>query len=720
MKDKRRFNTFNGVFVPTTLSILGVILFLRAGWTTGSAGLVGALTILFIAKTISFITDLSLSAVATNTTVGEGGIYYIISRSLGIEIGGAIGIPLFLSQAISVAFYIIGFTESLMWLFPHLNPTVVGIVVLVIFTVIAFIGADFAVKIQMFIFAMLMLAVLSFFLIPSFHIYTQNLKPHYPSGYNFWKVFAVFFPAVTGITAGVGMSGELKNPQKSIPKGTMIAIFFTMSIYILSMIKFATIAPYNDLIEKPLIIINKSPFPYLIYLGIWAATLSSTLTFILTAPRTLQALSKDRITPAFLAWNMGSKKDEPRFGVLITFVISLAFIIAGNLNTVATVITMFFLITYGATNISAGIQDLIGNPSYRPSFRVPWWISIGGAIAVFIVMGLINLFSTIVSSILILLIYFILKRRSLKSTWGSINSGLWMSIARFALLKVEYGAFDFKNWRPNVMVFSGNPESRLHLVQFAEYLGSGNGIVTLFNLIEGDYEKHADLREKKLVGLKHFIKSNKLDAFAEVEIVKNVMNGIRIISQAHGIGHLSSNMALFSHSWGFGPTRRLEFVSLIRDLIFLKKNVLILKYNFEKGFGKYKTIDIWWGGKGRNEGLMMFIAGILKENHIWQDAKIRVVKISMEKDDVEEQEIKEKILKLNIDAEVHILPSKGNPLDELNEFSSQADLVIMGMAFPVEGKEMEFVKRFEEATSKPHSYLLVRSTEIEDFFEMKE
>ncbi len=716
--DKRRFNTFNGVFVPTTLSILGVILFLRAGWTVGSAGLVGALIILFIAKTISFITDLSLSAVATNTTVGEGGIYYIISRSLGVEIGGAIGMPLYLSQAISVAFYIIGFTESLVWIFPEINTLFIAIGVLVFFTAIAFVGADIAVKIQMFIFTTLMLAVLAFLLIPHWKPLAVNLKPHYPEGYNFWKVFAVFFPAVTGITAGVGMSGELKNPQKSIPRGTMYAIFFTLSIYILSMFKFSAIASYGELINNPLLVLKKSPLPILIYIGIWSATLSSTLTFILTAPRTLQALSKDKIVPSFFAWNMGSKKDEPRMGVLITSFIALIFILMGNLNSVATIITMFFLLTYGATNVSAGILAMIGNPGYRPTFRVPWWISIIGAIAVAVVMGLINITATLISSLLILFLYFVLKRRQLYQTWGSIHGGLWMSIARFALLKIEYDKVDFRNWRPNLMVFGGNPNARYSLVQFAQWLGRGNGIVTLFNIIEGETEKLFARKEERLNELKEFIKENKLNAFSEVEIADNEMDAIKIIAQSHGIGHLSSNMALFSHSWGFGPSRAKNFVRLIRDLLLLKKNVLILKYHFEKGFGKYKNIDIWWGGRGRNEGLMMFIASILTMSNEWKDAKIRVIKLSEKSDKREDRKlIEEKITALNLNAEIEIIINKGeNPLQQLNDFSEDVDLVIMGMAYPKLEEEDIFIKRFNEATAKQHSYLLVRSIEIEDFF----
>ncbi|MCB0064434.1 MAG: hypothetical protein KDE19_20055, partial [Caldilineaceae bacterium] len=210
-KGKGRFGTFAGVLTPNLLTILGLILFLRTGWVVGQAGLAGALVIILIANSITLLTGLSLSAIATSMHVRTGGNYYLISRSLGLEIGGAIGIPLYLSQAISVAFYIIGFTEALTSLptLAELNPRIISSVVALLFGVIAYLGADFALRIQYVVLAALAAALVSFFAGGWGEWSAPVWTSHYDVGVNFWAVFAIFFPAVTGITVGASMSGDL-------------------------------------------------------------------------------------------------------------------------------------------------------------------------------------------------------------------------------------------------------------------------------------------------------------------------------------------------------------------------------------------------------------------------------------------------------------------------------------------------------------------------------
>ncbi|MBT8492411.1 MAG: amino acid permease, partial [Deltaproteobacteria bacterium] len=234
-----RFGTFGGVFTPCTLTILGVIMFMRAGYVVGEGGLIYALIILAIAKTITTLTTLSLSAIATNTEVKGGGVYYIISRTLGHDFGGAIGLTLFVSQAISIAFYVIGFTEALFGLFPGdqsqmlVNLTSSGVICLVFF--VTFKGADVAIKAQYPILAVLILAIISYLVkgVLNFDagLMTEQLAaPEDTKG--FWILFAIFFPAATGITAGANMSGDLKDPSTAIPRGTLAAIAFTGAVYV--------------------------------------------------------------------------------------------------------------------------------------------------------------------------------------------------------------------------------------------------------------------------------------------------------------------------------------------------------------------------------------------------------------------------------------------------------------------------------------------------------
>ncbi|HAV62595.1 MAG TPA: amino acid permease, partial [Verrucomicrobiales bacterium] len=229
----RKFGTFGGVFVPNVLTILGVIMFLRTGWVVGNAGLQQALVILCIANTITLLTSLSLSAIATNTKVGGGGAYFLISRSLGLEIGGSIGLPLFLAQGISVAFYIIGFVESLGFLVPGLDVKVVSTVVLGALFIIAWVGADLAVKTQYLILVCLGASVVAFFAgVSPVPDWRANLEPAYETGVSFWTAFAIFFPAVTGIMSGVSMSGDLRDATDSLPRGTFWAVGISTLVYV--------------------------------------------------------------------------------------------------------------------------------------------------------------------------------------------------------------------------------------------------------------------------------------------------------------------------------------------------------------------------------------------------------------------------------------------------------------------------------------------------------
>ena len=666
----RRFGTFTGVFVPTVLSIFGVILFLRSGWVVGYAGLIHAILILLISEIITIITALSISSISTNMEVGVGGVYYLISRSLGVEMGGAIGIPLFLSQAISVAFYVLGFTESIMWLFPGINETTLALIVLTLFTIIAFVGADLAVKVQVLIFILLITSIFSFLIPGPFIPRAENIPPHYTATIDFWHVFAVFFPAVTGITAGINMSGELKDPARNIPRGTLLAIGFTALIYILVFVKVAAIAPREELVKNMLILMEKSPFPMLVYAGIWAATLSSALTFIVGAPRTLQALAKDRVLPQLLAHPMGSKKDEPRLGVLITYLIAAVFVSLGNLNTVATIITMFFLLTYAAINFSAGVSSLAGKPFYAPEFRVHHFISLAGAIATFWIMHILNPVVAPVSVGIVLLIYALLERRSIEQTWGDMRTGIWFFLARFALLRLEYSKDIDKFWRPNIMVFSGNPQTRKHLVELASWLGKGEGIITLFHLLEGKPQLLIEEKEKIYKSLKEFIREWKIPAFAEVEILHSFDKDLPIVAQSHGLGKLSSNTALF----GF-PSREeraVRILNIIEELCILGKDSLILKYDERWGYGDYGSIDVWTMDS-RNRHLMIFLSSILRLNFEWRDSRVRI--FVLDEDGL--GEVKGILRRLKMEAEVILMESLQTlPIEQMKRYSAYSSLVI--------------------------------------------
>jgi len=292
-----------GVFTPSILTILGVIMYLRFGYVIGNVGLFGTLVIVTISTSITFLTALSIASIATDKKVKIGGAYYMISRALGVETGGAVGIPLYMAQALSVALYTIGFAESLTNVFPALNQTIVGIIVTILVGVLALTSARIAVRSQYFVMLAILISLVSLYFGDTIDgVEVDKWSNRIEDADSFWVVFAVFFPAVTGIMAGVNMSGDLKNPSVAIPVGTFLAVGVGYVIYMIIPLVIAGRADAQALIDDPLIMRKMSFWGDSILLGVWGATLSSAVGSMLGAPRVLQALARDRVMPKYLRW----------------------------------------------------------------------------------------------------------------------------------------------------------------------------------------------------------------------------------------------------------------------------------------------------------------------------------------------------------------------------------------------------------------------------------
>jgi len=718
---KARFGTFAGVFTPNVLTILGIIFFLRTGWVVGQTGLIHALIIVSVANLISLLTGLSLASVSTSMDVKVGGTYYIISRALGLEIGGAIGIPLYLSQAISVAFYIIGFTEAFVAVAPVLEPRIIATIVVVFFGILAYVGADFVLRIQFGILAILGLAILSFFLGGWGQGIAPTLPPPEVSEVSFWGAFAVFFPAVTGIAIGVSMSGDLKDPGTSIPRGTLASIIVTAIIYIGATFWLATHATPAELIGNDMIMEKIARWPVFILLGVWAATLSSALGSVLAAPRTLQALAFDRVVPRFFASQLGSST-EPRLAVILTTAVALSIVWMGGLNFVAVVISMFFLNTYGMINLTAGLERLVGNPSFRPIYRVPVVASLTGAFGCYGAMFLINWIATVVAIVISFGVFFLLERRSLQRTWGDIRSGIWLAVTRYGLLHLEDQELRAKNWRPNLVVFTGQPYNREQLVEVSEWLSLGRGVVTFIQLLVGDVEELSaqGYRETAIKHIKKYIKQRKMAAFAESEIVTDFYHGALTVTQAHGLGGFIPNTVLLG--WSNKPENIPAQLRLMRSLVFLKKSVLFLNYDPDRAFGKKKTIDIWWGGRGKNAELMLILGHLISQHRKWHGAGIRVLRVieSEEGQQYAQAHIRRMLHQARVDAEpvVIVRNDREQPLSHyIHSYSYQTDLTLLGMQFPEEDDCETYGRQVNTLVESVGSVLLVRSAQMEDVLE---
>lgn len=721
-----RFGTFAGVFTPNILTILGLILFLRMEYVTGQAGLWGALAIVAIGNLISLLTGFSLSVIATNMRVRAGGNYYIISRSLGLEIGGAIGIPLYLSQAISLAFYVIGFTEALLTVefFQVIDSRIISTIAVLIFIAIAYIGADFALKIQYFILAVLVFGLGSFFVgaIMQFgNASPPALTANYSEGVNFWIVFAIFFPAVTGIEVGTSLSGDLKNPSRSIPLGTIASIIFTAIIYFAVTILLAFNLNNEQLLSGDSLAMSRiSIIPFAILAGVWASTLSSALGSVLAAPRTLQAIANDDVVPRWMAGQLGSKT-EPRVAILITGFIAALVIWGGNLNAVAPVISMFFLNTYGMVNLTSAIEKLVDNPSFRPRFRLPWWVSMLGAIACYAVMFLINVPATIIAIVISYSFFIFLQKRSIQSTWGDVRSGIWFALSRWALLNLEKTRWTVKNWRPNIIVFTGQPHNRQPLVEVSKWLSLGRGLVTFYQLIIGDtYEMaKSGIQHKARHQIQDFIAENYISAFAEADIVPDFHTGATTVAQAHGIGGIGVNSVMMGWS-GTAQGREMQ-MHLLRDLVALNKSVLFLCHDPQRRFGNQKRLDVWWQGRGGNEDLMLLLVYLIERHPTWRNSRLRLIRIIDDAAGVAttSAHAESVLTDLRVDAEVVVIVNaEKRPIAEkIQEASISTDLTILGLAVPPEGEEAAYSERLNALVEAVGSVLLVHNSEQYDLLE---
>ncbi len=681
-----KFGTFGGVFVPNVLTILGVIMFLRTGWVVGQAGLKDALTILLIANTITLLTSLSLSSISTNIRVKGGGAYFLISRNLGLEIGGSVGLPLFLAQAVSVAFYIIGFAESLEFLLPGLPTRLVTIATLAAIFVIAWVGADIAVKAQYFILGALGLSLVSFFIgwspVPE---WSANFTPAYTEGASFWMVFAIFFPAVTGIMSGVSMSGDLKDPSKSVPKGTILAVVVTFVIYGLQMIWLSLHADREELVTNNLVMERIALVGPLIFVGLWAATLSSALASLLAAPRTLQALAQDHVVPLILGKGHGPG-NEPRLALLATTGLAALCLLAGKLDVIAPVISMFFLTTYGTVNLVAGLSALAANPSYRPTFKVHWLPCLAGAGGCLFAMFLLNPLATVVAVACIIGLYTLLKSRQYQTAWGDERSGIWFALARFGLLQLAASRQHVRNWRPVILVLVGNPTNRLALVELANRLEARRGLLFLAQIVTGDWSAMVQRQAKLQRQLQDFIRESRLSAVGKTVMADSYEQGVSTLLQVAGVGALEPNTVLMG--WSEDALREKAFLGSIRRVLELERNLLIFAAAELPSYKLEPVIDVWWRARA-NGSFMLTLAHLWQQESAGKPFTLRVRRIVETEAGRAETEaaMKELVTATRFEAEIEIIVSEEPPLDVIARESAHSAMVFVGMAIeaPREG-----------------------------------
>lgn len=717
----KRFGTFAGVYIPSVLTMASVVLYLRAGWVVGQLGLPLAIAIVLVAGGVAFITALSLSAVATNRSVGPGGEYHLLSRSLGLESGGAIGLPLVFCRAGSLAFCAFGLAESLGFLWPSswggppLRLLAGGIVIVI--AAFASSGATFGARLQLPLLALVSLSVLALLggaLAGGLHLPEVGRAASGDPG--FWEVFAVFFPALTGFSVGIGRSGDLEDSKRSIPKGTMTALLTGIGIYLVVLVCFG-VSSRVDASDLRWLDANEPPVWTRVAWGgsslalpaMWVAILASAGGTMMVGPRMLQALAADGLAPSLLA--RSGPRGQPVVATWATAALGVATVGLGSLNTIGLCVTILFLTAYVGINLAAGLERLAGLGSYRPTLTVPGTVSLLGGVAAMTILFLTSWWAALLALGLELTLYLHLRHRAIKSAWGDARTGVWATLARFSLLQLRRQEAHARNWRPHIVLFTRNPESRMGLVRLANWFNQNRGVVTVCELVQGQLGAERFNIEARRRAMQSRFAGEGVEAFPEVMVVSQLEEGILAVVQANGFAGLSSNTLMFG--W---PGHDQGVVLLLRTLLAVSpidKSFIIARLPTAEEPVEGRQIDVWWRGQGHNGDLMLLLAHLLRLNPEWRASHITARTIVESGDDVEP--VQERLLLLatlapGAGTEVIIRPAASSVRDVMREVSRAADMVFLGLAMPDPAEDLEgAASRLREAAGDFQATVFVRN-----------
>ncbi len=702
VKSKANFGTAP-VFLTAISTILGAILFLRFGYAVGNVGFLGTMGIILFAHLVTIPTALAIAEIATNQKVEGGGEYYIISRSFGINVGAAIGITLYLSQAISFAFYMIAFAEAFGSVFEFVNAQtgmdfhdkrLVSIpIILILSGILIYRGSDLGMKALYVVVGILFISIAMFFYgqtgyresLESFSFNSTISNPD-----NFYIVFAICFPAFTGMTAGVGLSGDLKDPKKSIPIGTLSATIFGMIVYIFIAYKMTISASPEDLAGDQFVMSKIAIWGPIIPIGLAAATISSAIGSALVAPRTLQALAMDRILPfpminRWLSFGKSSNGD-PVNATVATCLLALFFVIIGDINFVAQIISMFFMVTYGTICLISFLQHFAADPSYRPDFKSRWYISLIGALLTIYLMFRMNAFYAFVSISMMIVIYLtITKLKQDKEGMAKIFQGVIFQLSRrlqIFLQKTEKE--DHNNWRPSVICISKDFFKRPSAFKFMTWISHRYGFGTYIHYMQGYFSKETNLQSKEQ--LRECIKiagSSRSNVYLDTIISPSFTSVVAQAIQLPSVSGKDINMVLLEYSKN-SPDGLQEIIENFPLIKSADLDTCILGSS-DKAFGVKSEIHIWITPNDMENGSLMILMGYVLMGHPdWKNAQIKISAIFPEN---EISVIQEQLLnliksgRLPISAHnVELLEKKDeiSVKEIINEKSKSADLTIVG------------------------------------------
>ncbi|XP_028987423.1 solute carrier family 12 member 7-like isoform X2 [Betta splendens] len=806
--------TFIGVYLPCMQNILGVILFLRLTWIVGTAGILESFAVVFMCCICTFLTAISMSAIATNGVVPAGGSYYMISRSLGPEFGGAVGLCFYLGTTFAGSMYILGTIEILLiYIIPTAkvfnesenepmfnNMRVYGTCCLFLMALVVFVGVKYVNKLALVFLACVILSLLATYagviktLIapPDFSVcllgnrslknepfdtcakmevvnnitvatslsslfcngqhanatcdeyFTLNNLTEIPaipglrSGVikdNLWSNYGkagmliekenlasepaqssvnvtdmpfvfndiatcftilvgIYFPSVTGIMAGSNRSGDLRDAQRSIPVGTIMAILTTSFIYISCVVLFGACIEGVVLRDKfgfslkktPVIGALAWPSPWLIVIGSFFSCCGAALQSLTGAPRLLQAIARDGIIPFLQVFGSGKANGEPTWGLLLTVAICEIGVLIGSLDAVAPILSMFFLMCYLFVNLACAVQTLLHTPNWRPRFKFYHWaLSFLGMSLCVSLMFISSWLYALVAMVIAGCIYKYIEYRGAAKEWGDGIRGLSLNAARYALLRLEEEPLHTKNWRPQVLVLCKlNPDLAIkhpRLLSFTSQIKAGKGLTIVCSVLEGTYMtrgKDAKTGEQKL---RAAMAAERTKGFSHVVVSSNLRDGFSLLIQSAGLGGMKHNTVLMawpaawkqaqdSSSWR-------NFIETVRETTAAHQALLVAK-NIDMFPSNQKrlsegTIDVWW--IVHDGGLLMLLPFLLRQHKVWKKCKMRIFTVAqMDDNSIQmKKDLQMFLYQLRLDAVVEVVEMHDS---DISAFTYEKTLVM--------------------------------------------
>ncbi|XP_069675639.1 solute carrier family 12 member 4 isoform X2 [Periplaneta americana] len=785
-----RMGTLIGVYLPCIQNIFGVILFIRLTWVVGTAGALMGFLIVLCCCCVTMLTAISMSAIATNGVVPAGGSYFMISRSLGPEFGGAVGMLFYTGTTLAAAMYIVGAVEIVLtYMAPSLsifgdftkdasimynNFRVYGTGLLLVMGLIVFVGVKFVNKFATVALACVLLSILAVYVgifvningndnlfmcilgkrllkdvdvtndchkephgalyrafcknttsnemecdeyflshntsivrgikglssgaflhnihdgfleLGQYIAQTKDAEDIEPLGKqpirevaadlttSFTILIGIFFPSVTGIMAGSNRSGDLADAQKSIPVGTICAILTTSTVYLSAVLLFAGTVDnlllrdkFGQSIGGKLVVANIAwPNQWVILIGSFLSTLGAGLQSLTGAPRLLQAIAKDGIIPFLAPFAVSSRRGEPTRALILTVLICQCGILLGNVDYLAPLLSMFFLMCYGFVNLACALQTLLRTPNWRPRFKYYHWsLSFLGLSLCIAVMFMTSWYYALLAMGMAGCIYKYIEYRGAEKEWGDGIRGLALSAARYSLLRLEEGPPHTKNWRPQILILAKLtsdlvPKYR-KLFAFAAQLKAGKGLTVCVSVIRGDYARGVGEAMAAKQSLRRTMDEERVKGFVDVLVAHNITDGLSHLIQTTGLGGMKPNTVILGWPYGWRQSEDDKtwqvFLQTVRNVAAARMALLVPKgINFfpdssEKVVG---NIDIWW--IVHDGGLLMLLPFLLKQHRTWKNCRMRIFTVAqMEDNSIQmKKDLKMFLYHLRIEAEVEVV-----------------------------------------------------------------